>query len=61
MECPRSLVTAESAAMVERFWIWHRGGARLSAKTAAREAEAMVALQGEMEREKRDDDRRSTG
>ena len=59
-ECPRSLVTAESAAVVEEFLIWNLSGGRLRMGMMAREAEAMLLLRQELEKEKLDDDRRGT-
>ena len=56
-ECPQSLVSAQSAAMVERFLIWNLAGGRLGLGMLAREAEAMLLLRQELEKEKRDDDR----
>jgi hypothetical protein len=57
-ECPRSLITAESAARVERFFLWTAGGSRMNFRMGARDAEAMLVLKQEFEKEKRDDDRR---
>jgi hypothetical protein len=54
-ECPKTLVTAASAALVERFVAWRLGGGRTSEAMAAREVEAFQLLSVESEREKRDE------
>ena len=59
-ECPQSLVRAESMAMVERFFVWTMRGGRMRMGMPSREAEAMLLLRQELEKEKRDDDRRGT-
>lgn len=57
-ECPQSLLRGESVAMVERFFVWNLDGCRMGMNMPAREAEAMLLLRQELEKEKRDDDRR---
>ena len=59
-ECPRSFVGADSVAMVERFFVWQADGVRLRLSMRAREAEAMLLLKQELEKEKRDDNKRGT-
>ena len=61
-ECPKSLVTGESLAMVEEFFVRRRLGAVGSIgldasaleRTAARKVDAFLILRDEMEREERD-------
>ncbi len=56
-ECPKSLVTGESLAMVEEFFVRRRLGAGDSigiAAVAARKVDAFLILRDEMEREERD-------
>ena len=52
--CPRSLVTAESEALVEEFFVQRRlGGLRLG-ELSARQVEAFVLLEGALAREVRE-------
>jgi hypothetical protein len=61
-ECPRSLVTGESLAMVEEFFVRRRLGVGDSIgieawgieAMAARKVDAFLILRDEMEREERD-------
>jgi hypothetical protein len=61
-ECPKSLVTGESLAMVEEFFVRRRLGVGDSigieapgfAAVAARKVDAFLILRDEMEREERD-------
>ena len=56
-ECPKSLVTGESLAMVEEFFVRRRLGVEDSIGievTAARKVDAFLILRDEMEREERD-------
>jgi hypothetical protein len=56
-ECPKSLVTGESLAMVEEFFVRRRLEAGDSAGLegmAARKVDAFLILRDEMEREERD-------
>ena len=46
-ECPKSFVTAASAELVERFFIWKASGAREWERLTAREAEAFGVLEEE--------------
>jgi hypothetical protein len=56
--CPRSLVTAESEALLEEFLVWKRVGAALGELTA-RQVEAFVVLENAVEQEKRNGERRT--
>lgn len=49
-ECPRSLVTAGSVEMVEKFWAWKFVGRAVfdGAEMTAREADAFTILEQEM-------------
>ena len=53
-ECPKSLVTGESLALVEEFFIRRQLGITDTLEMAARKVDAFVILRGEMEREERD-------
>ena len=56
-ECPKSLVTGESLAMVEEFFVRRRLGVEDSIGIevmAARKVDAFLILRDEMEREERD-------
>ena len=53
-ECPKSLVTGESLALVEEFFVRRRLGIPNSPEMAARTVDAFVILSNEMEREERD-------
>ncbi|HWE52416.1 MAG TPA: hypothetical protein VG273_21650 [Bryobacteraceae bacterium] len=53
-ECPKSLVTGESLAMVEEFFVRRRIGTPDSSEMPARTVDAFVILADEMEREERD-------
>jgi len=53
-ECPKSLVTGESLAFVEEFFIRRQLGMADTLELAARKVDAFVILRGEMEREERD-------
>jgi len=46
-ECPKSLTTAASAELVERFFVWKASGAGSWDKLSAREADAFVVLEEE--------------
>lgn len=50
-ECPKWLVSAESVAFVEEFLLRQRMGFGEMRELSARQVEAFVILQGEMERE----------
>ncbi len=50
-ECPRSYVTAASAGWLERFVVWKRLGRPDPLEMEAREAEAMLLLDGELSEE----------
>ncbi len=52
-ECPRSFITAESAAWVEEFQVWKRLGYPDVARMPARQVEAMLVLEGELTEEVR--------
>ena len=53
-ECPKSLITGESLALVEEFFVRRRLGIPDSSEMAARTVDAFVILSNEMEREERD-------
>ncbi len=53
-ECPKSLVTGASLALVEEFLVRRRLDIRESLDIPARKADAFLILQDEMEREERD-------
>jgi len=44
--CPRSLATAESEALVERYLAWRRLGPAAIGELSARDVEAFVVLEG---------------
>jgi hypothetical protein len=53
-ECPKSLVTGESLALVEEFFLRRRLQIAFTPELPARKADAFVILSDEMEREERD-------
>ena len=53
-ECPKSLVTGESLALVEEFFVRRRLGIPYSPELPARNVDAFLILSDEMEREERD-------
>ena len=53
-ECPKSLVTGESLALVEEFFVRRRLGIADSIDLEARKVDAFLILRDEMEREERD-------
>lgn len=53
-ECPKSLVTAASVEMVERFFVWKASGASGWGELMAREADAFQVLEEEWRSEVRD-------
>ncbi len=53
-ECPKSLVTGESLAFVEEFFVRRQLGMADTLGMAARKVDAFVILRREMEREERD-------
>jgi len=53
-ECPKSLVTGESLALVEEFFVRRQLRMADTLEMAARKVDAFVILRGEMEREERD-------
>ncbi len=52
-ECPRSLITGESVALLEEFFVRRRLGAVDAGETAARKVDAFVILGQELEQEER--------
>jgi hypothetical protein len=46
-ECPRSFITAQSVAWVERFLVWKRLGFREEERMTARDVEAFLILERE--------------
>jgi hypothetical protein len=53
-ECPKSLVTGESLALLEEFFVRRRLGVAESLEMEARKVDAFVILQDELEREEQD-------
>ena len=53
-ECPKSLVTGESLALLEEFFVRRRLGIGDSMELEARKVDAFLILRDEMEREERD-------
>jgi len=53
-ECPKSLVTGESLASIEEFFVRRRLGMQDSLELDARKVDAFLILRDEMEREERD-------
>jgi hypothetical protein len=53
-ECPKSLVTGESLALLEEFFVRRRLGIGDSIELEARKVDAFLILRDEMEREERD-------
>jgi hypothetical protein len=53
-ECPKSLVTGESLALLEEFFVRRRLGISDSIELEARKVDAFLILRDEMEREERD-------
>lgn len=53
-ECPKSLVTADSLALVEEFFVRRRLGIEDSLELPARSVEAFLILRDEWEREEQD-------
>lgn len=43
-ECPKSLITAESIAWLEKFFVWNFASRRSAEELTAREAEAFSLL-----------------
>jgi hypothetical protein len=50
-ECPKSLVTGESLALLEEFFVRRRLGIQDSLETEARKVDAFLILRDEMESE----------
>ena len=53
-ECPKSLVTGESLAFVEEFFVRRRLGMQDSPEMEARKVDAFLILRDQMDREERD-------
>jgi hypothetical protein len=53
-ECPKSLVTGESLALLEEFFVRRRLGITYSPELEARKVDAFLILRDEMEKEERD-------
>jgi hypothetical protein len=53
-ECPKSLITGESLALLEEFFVKRRLGMNDSTEMEARKVDAFLILRDEMEREERD-------
>jgi hypothetical protein len=50
-ECPKSLITGESLALLEEFFVRRRLGMQDSLELEARKVDAFLILRDEMERE----------
>ncbi len=48
--CPKSVITGESAALVEAYWAWKRLGGRQLREMSAREVQAFLILEREAAR-----------
>jgi hypothetical protein len=48
-ECPKSFITAESVAWLEEFQVWKRFGYPHVGEMTARQVEAMLVLEAELE------------
>ena len=55
--CPKSYISAESYVLVEEFFVRRRLGGIRAAELSARQAEAFVILEHELESERRDGQR----
>jgi hypothetical protein len=53
-ECPKSLVTGESLALLEEFFVRRRLGMVDGMEMPARKVDAFLILRDEMEREEKD-------
>jgi hypothetical protein len=53
-ECPKSLITGTSMALIEEFFVRRRLGIHDSLEMDARKVDAFLILRDEMEREERD-------
>jgi hypothetical protein len=53
-ECPKSMVTGESLALLEEFFVRRRLGLAYGKDAPARKVDAFLILSQEMEREERD-------
>ena len=53
-ECPKSLITGESIALLEEFFVRRRLGIAESLDTEARKTDAFLILRDQMEREEKD-------
>jgi hypothetical protein len=53
-ECPKSLITADSLALIEEFFVRQRLGVHGSLEMEARKVDAFLILRDEWEREERD-------
>lgn len=53
-ECPKSLVTGESLALLDEFFVSRALGIPTSAQTPARTVDAFLVLREQLDREERD-------
>lgn len=50
-ECPKPVISGQSAVFVEAFWIWNRFGSGALEERPAKEVEALLFLDAELARE----------
>lgn len=55
--CPKSLITPQSLAWIEEFFVWKRLGGTVSPEWPARKVEAFCVLEAELAKERNDDQR----
>lgn len=51
MQCPKSLITAESLSLMDEFQVWKRFGPADVSSMSARTAEALSILESEWQKE----------
>jgi hypothetical protein len=51
MQCPKSVITAESLVLLEEFQVWKRFGSGGISSMAARKVEALSVLENEWQKE----------
>ena len=58
-QCPKSVITAESEALVEEFFVRRRLGGTTFAELSARQVEAFVILESALTEERNNGERRT--
>ena len=53
-QCPTSLITAQSLAFIEQFYVWRKLGPKYPGELSAREVEAFLILEQEARAEESD-------